>query len=344
MKTTILNHTPLRGIVSVVGLSAALLLTADVSHARGAHRGHGGGVHRGHHRTSGHRARHRTVGGRDHHRGVGRRSHHRRAGHTRRHHTRHPSYRFRYYGHRYSFRYSYSPHGSNRYTTPSHHYRTYPYSYRGSAPDGTARARQTRQSSRSSTPYAADTPHEYSRGDLTGSGWVHLREGRPAKALDVFAREAPHHPSDGAIKVGYALATAARGDRSRGAWAMRRALLTDPNALHYIHLDDKLRPLVRRLISAYAHSPPDTFMLAALHYLLRDGEAARKAIHQASGDRAASTKNLARLIGEMPGAKKVPYKTEDGARMPERKKDAKPATRESPDDVTTPPRKRGSES
>ncbi len=176
---------------------------------------------------------------------------------------------------------------------------------------------------------------------MTGSGWAYLREGRPDKALQVFAREAPLHANDGVLKVGYALASAARGDRSRGVWAMRRALQIDPNVLHYIHLDDQLRPLVRRLVDTYARYPDQAFMVAALHYLLRDRGAAQKAIHHAARDGAASTKNLARLIGEMPGAKKVPHKNEAGARKPERKKDAKPATRGSPDAGTAPPLKRG---
>ena len=72
----------------------------------------------------------------------------------------------------------------------------------------------------------------------------------------------------------------------------------------------------------------------------RDG-AAQEAIHRAGRDDAASTKNLARLIGEMPGAKEVPHKNEAGVRKSERKKEAKPVTRGLPDAGTAPPRKRG---
>ena len=120
-----------------------------------------------------------------------------------------------------------------------------------------------------------------------------------------------------------------------------RGLQIDSNVLHYIHLDDQLRPLARRLVDTYARDPDQAFMVAALHYLLRDRGAAQEAIHRAGRDGAASTKNLARLIGEMPGATKVPHKNEAGARKPEREKDAKPATRGSPDAGTAPPRKRG---
>ena len=332
MKTAILNRNPLRGIVLAGGLAAALLLTAGVAHARGGHRGHPGGGHRGHHRTVGH---HRASG---HHRTTGHhRSHHRTSGH-RGHHRSH-----RYYRYPYSSNYGYYRYRSYRYRYPSYRYRyrSYRYPYVGSGQDGTERTRETHDSSQPAAPYATGGSHDKSRSDLTGLGWVHLREGRPDTALQVFAREAPLHPNDGVIKVGYALASAARGDRSRGVWAMRRALRIDPKVLHYIHLDDQLRSFVRRLVDTNARYPDQAFMVAALHYLLRNREAAQEAIHRAGRDGAASTKNLARLIGEMPGAKKVPHKNEAGARKPERKKDAKPATRGSPDAGTAPPRKRG---
>ena len=237
MKKIILNRTPLRGIVLAAGLAAALLLTAAPAHAQGGHRGHRGGGHRGH-RGGGHRGHHRTSG------------HHRSFGHHRRHHSSHHSYRYGYYRYPYSAHSGSYPYRSYGYRYPSYRYRdrSYRYPYVGSGQDGTERPRATHDSSQRTAPYAAGGAPDRSRSDLTGSGWAHLRAGRLAAALQVFTHAAPLHPNDAVIKVGYALAAAARGDRSRGVWAMRRALRTDPDALHYIHLDKQLRPFVRRLV------------------------------------------------------------------------------------------------
>ncbi len=97
------------------------------------------------------------------------------------------------------------------------------------------------------------------------------------------------------------------GDLGQGVWAMRRAFRVDPESTHYIVIDDKLRPMIRTLLERYQGvSAPNgnitdaAFMLASLHYLLRDLDHARSAIERASeeGDRTESTANLARQIAK----------------------------------------------
>ncbi|MFQ5785191.1 MAG: hypothetical protein ACE5H8_10255, partial [Alphaproteobacteria bacterium] len=128
------------------------------------------------------------------------------------------------------------------------------------------------------------------------------------QALSNFARQANGHPSQGLPKVGYALSAALAGDLGRGVWAMRRALRIDPHAVHYVYIGDTLRPKVEYLVGRY-RSRSDrgdegaTFMLASLHYLLRDTASARDEIDLAvaNGDRNPSTVNLEQLIAAESG-------------------------------------------
>ena len=94
-------------------------------------------------------------------------------------------------------------------------------------------------------------------------------------------------------------------DERRREKGMRRAFRIDAKSTHYIVIDDGLRPLIRTLVERYdgvSATNGDTrdisFMLASLHYLLRDLDHARSAIEGAleEGDRRESTANLARQI------------------------------------------------
>ncbi len=135
--------------------------------------------------------------------------------------------------------------------------------------------------------------------------WRLLSDGDFSEALRRFADRARRNPTEGAPKVGYALSYAAIGDLGQGVWAMRRAFRVDPASTHYIGIDDRLRPMIRTLLERYqGASAPNgdakdaAFMLASLHYLLRDLDHARSAIERAieEGDRTESTANLARQI------------------------------------------------
>ena len=142
---------------------------------------------------------------------------------------------------------------------------------------------------------------------MGSQGWTLLAGGNSAAALSAFSAEATANPNKGEPKVGYALSSAAGGDLSTGVWAMRRACRVDPNAMHYVHLNEQLQSCVGQLADRYQsivdRSPNNresTFMLASLHYLLGDMQSAQAEINLAVqyGDRDQSTTNLRRLIVE----------------------------------------------
>ncbi len=148
-------------------------------------------------------------------------------------------------------------------------------------------------------------PLESDPGSTYKGGWARLASGEYSAALSVFAAEAARHPKVGKSKVGYALSAAAAGDLRRGVWAMRRALRIDPDSMHYLIIDESLRPRIEQLITRYQTYPDRTsgnadaaFMLASLHYLLGDAGTARSQINLgvAAGDRSTSTANIERLI------------------------------------------------
>ncbi len=138
---------------------------------------------------------------------------------------------------------------------------------------------------------------------MESHSWSLLRSGRTVAALGEFANEAHRHPSHGLPKIGYALATSASGDLDRGSLAMRRAMRIDPNAAHYVVLDEELRYLLDRLVKEYdarGREPDTAFMLVSLHYLRGDIDAAHAALEHLveTGDRSASTAGLRRLVDQ----------------------------------------------
>ncbi len=86
---------------------------------------------------------------------------------------------------------------------------------------------------------------------------------------------------------------------------MRRAIEIDPDSIHYVPIDESLRPSIEQLIARYQTNPDRTsgdadaaFMRASLHYLLCNAKSARSQadLAVAAGDRRSSTVNLERLI------------------------------------------------
>ena len=147
------------------------------------------------------------------------------------------------------------------------------------------------------TSIAADDKH----------GWKLLARGDVHSAHDFFARQAEGNPRAGRPKAGYALAAALSGDLGTGTWAMRRAFRIDPKALDYVVINARLRPKLEGLIADYrgrdmARGGDEAFMIAALEYLLRDYQGARRAVHQTAlaGDKSVSTANLKRLLSSEP--------------------------------------------
>ncbi len=140
---------------------------------------------------------------------------------------------------------------------------------------------------------------------VVGGGWARLADGQYSAALSIFAEQATSQPKSGRPKVGYALSAAASGNLRQGIWAMRRAIEIDPDSIHYVTINESLRPRIEQLIARYQTNPGRTsgnadaaFMLASLHYLLGNAKSARSQADLAvvTGDRRSSTVNLERLI------------------------------------------------
>ena len=254
--------------VAPVGLAAGLVFAATQAHAWGYYGSHNGGYSR-------------HYGGYSRHYG-GYSRYYGRYGYNR--------YRGGYYG-GYPYR-GYAPGGSysgNSNSVPS-------FSNPGSTYNGESRPAPQANS---------DASREIGPGGVDGGAWARLADGQYTLALSAFAAAAKSQPKSGRPKVGYALSAAAAGDLRRGVWAMRRALEIDPDSIHYVTIDESLRPRIEQLIARYQTNPDRTsgnadaaFMLASLYYLLGDLKSARIQVDLgvAAGDRSSSTANLARLI------------------------------------------------
>jgi len=152
-----------------------------------------------------------------------------------------------------------------------------------------------------------DEPQGTYNNSINSSGWYLLAQNNAREALRVFATQINQHQNDGAPKVGYALSEAMQGDKVRAAWAMRRAFRVDPDSIHYIKIEQSLRPRIDKLIAEYngylykgGYKYADTvFMIAALNYLLNNTETAHAVILPVVNkgeDDSQSTQNLYRLV------------------------------------------------
>lgn len=136
-------------------------------------------------------------------------------------------------------------------------------------------------------------------------GWSLLARGEVHNALKTFSIQTRNDPSNSILKVGYALAMAETGDLHKGVSAMRGALRSDPDSLHYLILDEDLQGIVKSLIFRYEDDSSHTtlaiaarnFMIASLYYLLGDAESAGLILPAQDTD--SSTRNLDRLIQQM---------------------------------------------
>ncbi len=201
------------------------------------------------------------------------------------------------YGHAYGYSHPY--YGLHSYYGYDHHYYghhndEYGYSSPYSARDDYSSSIYSKQNDGRS-------------GESIGNGWSLLANNQAGAALTDFGKQAQASPASGGPKVGFALASAALDRLDRGVWAMRRALRIDPNALHYVTLNQRLNTKLGQIIRQYeeklAYSTRDAdtaFMLASLHYLRRNIEAARTNINQAMLARhvSTSTRNLKDLIDQ----------------------------------------------
>ncbi len=299
-------------IALAAGLATGLVLMAAPAYARGYHGRH----HSGH----GRHYRGYRIGHHGRHHGSYRHDGYSRGRHYAYRHGHHSyAYRPHYYSRRTHRSYPLYSHSSSYYRSPR--YRPYTYdsrsytstregvNYRRRSGDGGSSHGSTTQDGpttrRTADTYDTDVPGHDRHGTVSGGGWALLSDGQYSQALRRFLVEAENNPSKGTPKVGYALASAGLGNLSRAVWAMRRAFSHDPDSVHYVVIDERLRPRVQHLVEQYdailertAHNSEAAFMLAALNYLLGDIESARTAIDLAieDGGRNSSTTNLKRLI------------------------------------------------
>jgi tetratricopeptide (TPR) repeat protein len=189
------------------------------------------------------------------------------------------SYRSLYYPYSYYpgyYPYAYPAYSSFGYSSPAYNYAEPVYS--------------------TSKPYGIDSP-----------GWTYLAQGNFQAAINVFAKDIQSFPDAGIPKVGFALASAAAGNLSKGVLAMREAFNVDPDSIYYFYFDEKVLLIIDDLIEKYDYEfqqnnkrPDEAFMVSALHYLKYDYGNAHEAINRAikHGDKSLSLGNLHRLVDE----------------------------------------------
>ncbi len=232
------------------------------------------------------------------------------------HHSRHGGHHghhgySRHGGHHgYNRLFGYGGHYLHRgYSSHYYRYRPYRYNYRfNDYGDYSRSSSAIRQRSLIRGQYAENaigTSQNTRRSLEDDKGWSLLAQGKARQAKSVFVSQASSHPEASQPKVGYALSSAMLGDLDGGVWAMRRALRTDPKALHYLTVDEALQPYILDAVDRYeeqsngsGQNPDNAFMISALRYLLDDTDAALSAIGQAidNGDDSTSAANLRGLL------------------------------------------------
>ncbi|MFO8012065.1 MAG: hypothetical protein R6X20_02050 [Phycisphaerae bacterium] len=112
-----------------------------------------------------------------------------------------------------------------------------------------------------------------------------LSRGRASEALTAFSRLSQTYRAAGVPKIGVALSLAMLEQFDRAAWAMRRALRLDAGAVDHVPVDEALAERLDRLVLQYRRSDQHAvlakdaaFMLAVLHALLGEPDAAREMI------------------------------------------------------------------
>jgi len=291
-----------RRMLGWIALAAMLLLSppamAEV-HLSIGHRGHHGhhgynGYHRYHHRYGGHGFHHGSHGSRGFHGFFGHRPHHKsHAFHGfRGHHRSHGFHRPHHRLHR--------PHGFH--PGLSHHDRRHGLSPRGIHREPTRivvlprsthaerAVRAERAGSRdpvgSEAPYLADRerPSIEHTAESAQVGWRWFEDGRYDRALRAFGAAAVARPRQGEPKLGYALASAMRGDDDRAAYAMRRVLRFEPGVLD--RPAPVPEPVLQKLIERYEYRDSDDgrLMLRTLKRLQQAHADASPDVGSGAGD------------------------------------------------------------
>ncbi len=138
-------------------------------------------------------------------------------------------------------------------------------------------------------------------------GFELLEHGRAGAALTQFAAIAEDERHATLPKVGYGLAAAMRGDHRKAAWALRRAIVIDPESLLYIPVTASLRERLEAVAFHYQAQVEerggrvdDWFLYSAMRFILGDVEAAAYAAENAisRGDSTVAASALLRTARE----------------------------------------------
>lgn len=151
-----------------------------------------------------------------------------------------------------------------------------------------------------------------------GDGWALLGANDTRSALDAFAAAAEQSAQSGVAKVGYSLTAAFLGDDAKSVWALRRALLVEPESLNKIPLtapiQNQLHAVAQRLqtrVTEGFYRSDDLFLIAALQFVDGQYPAADAALTRAisQGDKEQTTATLKTLIDmKLKGPFKYDYK------------------------------------
>jgi len=240
-----------------------------------------------------------TVFHTQHKQHISHKQHKQNISHSRHNQKRHHGHR-KHHGH--SSRFIFSPFVffsyRNHYYPYSYYSGYYPYAYPAFSPYGYSSPAYSYEEPVYSTniPYGIDSP-----------GWSYLAQGNFQSAINIFAKDIESYPDAGIPKVGFALASAATGNLTKGVLAMREAFQIDPDSIHYLYFDEKVLAIINDLIEEYEYKlqqsnnrPDEAFMVSSLHYLKYDYGSAHEAINRAimDGDKSPSMGELHRLVDE----------------------------------------------
>ncbi|MHC5023692.1 MAG: tetratricopeptide repeat protein [Planctomycetota bacterium] len=139
---------------------------------------------------------------------------------------------------------------------------------------------------------------------VVAATWKMLEDGNPHEALLDFTRLATAAPKSAQPKLGYGLSAALTGDDYNAQWAIRRALLVDPDGVREFRASPALLEQLRGLASRYdaressEQTADSQFLAASVQYLLREYDDAQVTLEPvlASGDRQRSTMALRDLV------------------------------------------------
>jgi hypothetical protein len=141
--------------------------------------------------------------------------------------------------------------------------------------------------------------------DVWAEGRQALADGHYATARTIYGNLATRLPGRAGPKIGYGVSSALLGDEQTALWSLRRALLTEPEAVGPPQISDSTRPLLETLSEDLraqeegAEKADRWMLIATVDYLRGEIEGSREALAKAEdlGEEHLSANNLRSLVG-----------------------------------------------